>query len=67
MTTKRLRTRLFRLNYSVMTLASMLGLSVSYLYRIRGDNRKIGGKFIIATLTTFPKCKFEDLFYIEEV
>lgn len=67
MATKRLRTRLFRLNYSLVVLASMLGLSVSYLYRVRQDSRGINGKFIVSALTAFPKCRFEDLFYIEEV
>jgi len=66
---KRLRTRLFELNrfYNMGELADILDVSVSYLYRIKEGNRKIGQIFIIAALTAFPKRKFEDLFYIEEV
>ena len=67
MATKRLRTRLFRLSYSPAVLANMLGLSVSYLYRVKQGNRGINGKFIVSALTAFPKYRFEDLFYIEEV
>ena len=63
----RLRTRLFELNrfYNMTELADMLGVSVSYLYRIKEGNRKIGQTLIIGALLAFPKRKFEDLFYIE--
>lgn len=63
----RLRTRLFELTrfYSMGELADMLGLSVSYLYRVRAGDRQINQKFIVAVLTAFRRRKFEDLFYIE--
>ena len=63
---RRLRTRLFELKsfYSMAELAALLGISSSYLYRVREGKRGINEKFIVGALTAFPKRKFEDLFYI---
>ena len=63
---RRLRTKLFGLNqlYTMAELAALLGISSSYLYRVREGKRGINEKFIVGALTAFPKRKFEDLFYI---
>ena len=63
---RRLKTRLFELNqlYTMEELAALLGISSSYLYRVKHGERGINEKFIVGALTAFPKRKFEDLFYI---
>jgi hypothetical protein len=61
-----LRTSLFNLRNEKMTdLASLIGLSLSQVYRIKNGERGINEKFITGTLTAFPQYKFEDLFYIQ--
>lgn len=62
----RLRTRLFELQKDSMEdLAIRLGISLSYVYRIKKGERRINEKFIVGALGGFPEYKFEDLFYIE--
>lgn len=63
---RRLKTRLFELNkfYSMAELATLLGLSQSYLYRVKHGERGINEKLIVGALTAFPKRKFDDLFYL---
>lgn len=63
---RRLKTKLFGLNqlYNMAELAALLGISSSYLYRVREGKRGINEKFIVGALTAFPKRKFEDLFYL---
>lgn len=64
----RLKTRIFELDpsRSLPTLATILGLSVSQVYRVKQGTRRINEKFIIGALTAFPEYKFEDLFYTEQ-
>lgn len=64
-----MRTRLFDMEegLDMRKLARLVGLSLSQLYRIRQGKRRIGRQFIVGALTTFPKYKFDDLFYIERV
>lgn len=46
-------------------LATILGISLSQVYRIRQGKRPIHDRVIANALTAFPECKFEDLFYVE--
>jgi len=64
--TTRLKTRLFEIKpLPIQELADILGLSPSYVYRIKLGQRGIGGKFIVAVLQAFPG-KFEDMFYLSD-
>jgi len=65
----RLRTRIFEMEEGrdMKKLAILLRLSLSQVYRIKHGQRPIGEKFIVGALIAFPKYKFEDLFYVEEV
>jgi len=65
----RLKTRLFDLekDISLADIAALLGISISQIYRIKHNERRIGEKFIIGALGAFPKYKFDDLFYIEQM
>ena len=62
-----LKTRVFELyngKYrNLSELAQAMGLSVSQVYRVRGDKRNINQKFIIGAIKAFPGHKFDDLFY----
>ena len=63
-----IRTRIFEFcdgNYKNLSeLAQTMGISISQIYRVREGKRSINQKFIIGAIKAFPKCRFEDLFYL---
>ncbi len=65
----RLGTYLFELEKetSLEKLASIIGVSVPQIYRIRQGKRRIHEKFIVGALVSFPQYTFEDMFYIKLV
>ena len=61
-----LKTKVFALYPGKITdLAIQMGLSRSYLYRVRAGEREIGNQFIVGALKLFPCYSFGELFYIE--
>ena len=61
----RLKTRLFDFGIPMAQLAVMLDVSLCQVYRIKEGKRKIGEKFIVGALRSFPGKTFEELFYID--
>ncbi len=63
-----IRTRIFELcngDYrNLSELATVMGISVSQIYRVREDKRSINQKFIVGAVKAFPGRKFEELFYL---
>ncbi len=56
-----LRNRRYR---NLSELAQAMGMSASYVYRVRQGKRHISEKFIIVAIKAFPEYGFDDLFYI---
>ena len=52
-------------NYTMKQLASIVGVSLSQVYRIKCGDRKVTATFIAGVLKGFPEA-FEELFYVEE-
>ena len=63
----KLETRVFELSHgkyaNLNELAKAMGISVSYIFRLKGGTRPIGRKFIIGAKKAFPEHKLDDLFY----
>ena len=45
-------------------LASVMGISVSQIYRVREGKRHINQKFIVGAMKAFPNHKLDELFYL---
>ncbi len=64
-----IRTRVFELcngNYrNLSDLASVMGLSISQVYRVREGKRSINQKFIIGAKKAFPDYRLDELFYLD--
>ena len=45
-------------------LATVMGISVSQIYRVREGKRHINQKFIVGAMKAFPNHKLDDLFYL---
>ena len=45
-------------------LASVMGISVSQIYRVREGKRQINQKFIVGAMKAFPNRKLGELFYL---
>ncbi len=62
-----LKTKVFELGngryHNLSDLAQAMGISASYIYRVRRSERRISEKFIVETMKAFPEYGFGDLFY----
>lgn len=62
------RTRIFELRNghykNLSELAQTMGISVSQIYRVREDKRRINQKFIVGAIQAFPNRKLDELFYL---
>ena len=62
------RTKIFDLyqgEYNNLSdLAHAMGISVSQIYRVREDKRRINQKFIVGAIRAFPNRRLDDLFYL---
>ncbi|MEE8413847.1 MAG: hypothetical protein V3R96_04785, partial [Dehalococcoidales bacterium] len=62
------RTRIFELSHSrynnLTELASVMGISVSQIYRVREGKRRINQNFIVGAVKAFPDRNLDDLFYL---
>ena len=62
-----IKTRVFELTngkyHNLSHLAKAMGLSASYVYRIRKGERSINEKFIIGAKKAFPDYSLDELFY----
>lgn len=62
------RTRIFEFHKNgyrnLSELATVMGISVSQIYRVRNGECSINQKFIIGAIKAFPEQTLDDLFYL---
>jgi hypothetical protein len=62
------KTRIFefsnRYYKNLSELATVMGISVSQIYRVREGKRQINQKFIVGAMKAFPNHKLDDLFFL---
>lgn len=65
----KLKTKVFELGNgryrNLSELAQAMGMSPSYVYRVKQGKRRISEKFIIGAIKAFPEYGFDDLFYLD--
>lgn len=49
---------------NLVELAGAMGISVSFLYRVKNGHRRISRPFIVGALRAFPEYGLNDLFYL---